>query len=329
MCSKPVCESCIIKASFGKHEKTFQNRRRHLCPECWATSNPLRENRIEPLHIGRPVSYTPYYQGALVFQGYCSCTARDGWLCLECKTAQRPDPEIKAIKCAGQSCSNLLDETTEELRACLWCHLPLHGKPSRGESRRDYDSRHLYARSNSDTWSEPDNDFFASYPRKNRSLIPYSEQRYCALLAESAGLIFGSPPKLKVRRPRPLQNLMLIDYSSLGVAPPPAERMVDSVFGTFRYDPGFLLAFRLLCRKQPTPDWESTVVNAILKQDIAVDTEGDDDDEVPDLDDGEGSDEATLHPYDDDDGDSDEVTLAIATPRISLDYPLMSQRSRI
>lgn len=152
-CSKPVCEACIVKASFGKHEKTFQNRRRHLCPDCWTTSNPLRETPIEPLQISKPVSYTPYYQGALVFRGYCTCTARDGWLCLDCKTSQRPDPETKAKVCAGQSCSNPILEIEEELRVCLWCRLPLYVRPSRGESRRDYDSKHLYARSNSNTWS--------------------------------------------------------------------------------------------------------------------------------------------------------------------------------
>ena len=26
MCSMPVCEGCIVKGSFGKHENTFQNR---------------------------------------------------------------------------------------------------------------------------------------------------------------------------------------------------------------------------------------------------------------------------------------------------------------
>ena len=351
MCSKPVCEGCIVKASFDKHEKTFQNRRRHLCPECWTTSNPLRENPIKPLHVSKPVSYTPCYEGTLVFRGYCSCTARDGWLCLECKTAQRPNPEIEARVCAGQSCSNLLDESMEELRACLWCHLPLYGRPSRGESRRDYDSRYLYARTNSNTWSAEDEyipsvddqDFPLSNTTSNkgknernivthrnitlqRTIIPYYEQRYCpsrqTSIEESTGLPFASPPKLKVRGPRPLQNLMLIDYSSLGAPPPLAQRMVDSVFGTFRYDPDFLLAFRPLCRKEPTPDWEARIVDAILQSDdVRLDAEGEDDDEVPDLDEGEGSDEATLHPYDgedDDDDDSDEVTLA--TPRISLDY---------
>lgn len=348
MCSKPVCEGCIVKASFGKPEKTFQNRRRHLCPECWTTSNPLRENPIEPLHISKPVSYTPCYEGVLVFRGYCSCTARDGWLCLECKTAQRPDPEIKGRICAGQNCSNLLDESKEELRACLWCHLPLEGRPSRGESRRDYDSRHLYARSNSNTWSADDvyfpsandDDIPCSITSSNkgkdhRNFVPYSEQR-ChpsrqTSVEESAGLSFASPPKLKVRRPRPLENLMLVDYSSLGVRPPVAERLVDSVFRTFRYDADFLLAFRPLCRQEPTPDWEDRVVDTILQAgDRGLHAEQEVDDDVRDLDDGDGSDEATLNAYDDDDDDdidSDEVTLA--TPRISRDYSVMSQRTWI
>lgn len=340
MCSKPVCEGCIVKASFGKHEKTFQNRRRHLCPNCWTTSNPLRETPIEPLHLSKPVSYTPCYHCALSFRGYCSCTARDGWLCLECKTAQRPGPEVAAKVCAGQSCSNPLYETEEELRACLWCHLPLYGRPSRGESRRTYDSRHLYARSNSNIWSADDKYFSSAtgqdfllpnatsaVAKQQRSVIPYAEQRYSPFsippFADSAGLAFGSPPKLKVGGPKPLQNLMLIDYSSLGIAPHSAERMVDSVFGTFRYDISFLLAFRPLCRKQPTPDWESRVVHTILRpDDIALNAgwEDDDDHEVPDPDDGDGSDETTLRPDDDDSG-GDEVTLA--TPRTSLDYSLM------
>lgn len=122
---------------------------------------------------------------------------------------------------------------------------------------------------------------------------------------------------------------MLIDYSSLGVAPPTAERMVDSVFGLFRYDLNFLLAFRPLCRKKPTLDWESRVVNMILRSDdIGLNAgrqeDDKDDDDVPDLDDGEESDEATLHP-DDDDSEGDEVTLA--TPKMSTDYTLMPRSS--
>ncbi|KAI4122417.1 MAG: hypothetical protein LQ347_006502 [Umbilicaria vellea] len=343
MCSKPVCEGCIVKASFGKHEKTFQNRRRYLCPDCWTTSNPPRESPIEPLSISKPVSYTPCYEGALVFQGYCSCTARDSWLCLECKTAQRPDSEVKAKICAGQSCSNPLHETMEELRACLWCHLPLNGRPTWGELRRDYDSRYLYARLNSDTWSADDEYVSSSteqdFPLLNttsdgrkvqRSVIPYAEQRYSPfsipLLADSVGLTFDSPPKLKVREPQPLQNLMLIDYSALGVPPPLAERMVDSFFGIFRYDPSFLLAFRPLCHKKPTRDWESRVNTILRSDDIGLNAGWEDDDhhQVPDLDDGHGGDQATLRP-DDDDSDGDKVTLA--TPRMSLDYALMPRSS--
>ena len=343
MCSKPVCEGCIVKASFGKHEKTFQNRRRQLCPECWATSNPLRESPIEPVHVSKPVSYTPCYpchQGALVFRGYCSCTARDWWLCLECKTAQRPDLQAKPKICAGQSCSNLLDETGEELRACLWCHLPLEGRPSQGESRRDYDSRHLYARSTSNTWPAEDELFSSANHQlsnesstagnRQRSFIPYSDQRYYLSkdpsIKTSVSFPFSSPPKLKVRAPRPLPNLMLIDYSSLGVPPPTAHRMVDSVFGTFCYDLDFLLAFRPLCCKEPTPDWEARVVNAFLQpNDTGLVAAEDDDDEVLVLDEGEGSDEATLHPYDGDDNDDDSDEATLANARISSDYSFTSR----
>ena len=248
MCSMPVCEGCIVKASFGKQEKTFQNRRRRLCPECWVTSNPLREHPIEPLHIGKPVSYTPQHQDALVFQGYCACAARDGWLCLRCKTAQKLDPQKPAKVCAGQSCSNPLDKHSDELRACLWCHLPLSGRPSREESRRDYDSRHLYARSHSNTWAADEEYYIsANYQlhselwkmpsnagRVQRLLIPYSEQRYFPPdkkipVEEFYQPSLGPPPTLKVRGPRPLQNFALVDYSSLGVISPSAQRLVDSI----------------------------------------------------------------------------------------------------
>ncbi|KAA6411022.1 MAG: hypothetical protein FRX48_05333 [Lasallia pustulata] len=255
-------------------------------------------------------------------------------------SASPPDLQAKPKICAGQSCSNLLDETEEELRACLWCHLPLEGRPSLGESRRDYDSRHLYARSNSNTWSFDDVYFpsannqlsngSSSAGNRKRSIIPYSDQRYSPSknppIKKSVSFPFSSPPKLKVRAPRPLPNLMLIDYASLGVPPPTALRMVDSVFGTFCYDPDFLLAFRPLCRKEPTPDWEVRLVNAILQSNgTGLVTEGDDDDEVLVLDEGEGSDEATLHPYDADDNDDDSDEATLATARISSDCSFMSR----
>ena len=135
MCSMPVCEACIIKASFGKRdENTFPNRTRSLCIECLNSRNSRRESLLKGQERN---TRTPY-----VLCTECICTAKDGHLCLACKTKQNSD-----FRSSNNQCYICTESKSDGFggRVCLWCNLPLPRERSRAESRRDYDARHLLA----------------------------------------------------------------------------------------------------------------------------------------------------------------------------------------
>ena len=141
LCSMPVCEACIIKASFGKHdENTFANRTRSLCVECFDSGNSHQESS---LNGEEKIVLT-----SSLIRTECICTARDGHLCLRCKTKQNSNVEIRTNQCYGIGCSKSKSDSFGG-RVCLWCDLPLPRERSRAESRRDYDARHLLARTHS------------------------------------------------------------------------------------------------------------------------------------------------------------------------------------
>ena len=148
MCSMPVCEACIIKASFGKRdENTFPNRTRSLCVECFDSGTPHQA----AMFSGEEKIALPSY----LMRGECVCTAKDGHLCLRCKTKQNSELETRHNQCYGQGCSkSILDDFGG--RVCIWCDLPLPPERSRAESRRDYDIRHLLARTHSSYDQSPE-----------------------------------------------------------------------------------------------------------------------------------------------------------------------------
>jgi len=149
MCSMPVCEACIIKASFGKrNENTFQSRTRSLCTECYDSGKP---HKAESLLGFEKQICPPLFRRA---EWNCICTAKDGHLCLRCKTEQK---QLDIDQCFGEGCS----ETKTggfPARVCLWCDLRLPGERSRAEARRDYDKRHLLARNHSSYERLPEDD---------------------------------------------------------------------------------------------------------------------------------------------------------------------------
>ena len=143
MCSMPVCEACIIKESFGKRdEKTFQHRTRTLCSDCYDSETP---------HIEQ--AFKPGMKGKDVILSTCICTPKEGHLCLRCKIEQRSKLEAKLATCYGQGCTRTQPGGFSG-RVCLWCNLRLLGNRSRAEARRDYDARHILARSHS-TYEHP------------------------------------------------------------------------------------------------------------------------------------------------------------------------------
>lgn len=144
-CSMLVCESCIVKTSFSKTKITMESRRRYLCDTCWNTGNRLRERRFDE-EIDRETC--PYELYAEV-RGYCACTTWDKWLCLKCTPKQTPEAFKDLVQCAGEGCLTTMRPTNCGGHLCMWCELPLVEKLGRGQSRRNYDSKHLLARAHS------------------------------------------------------------------------------------------------------------------------------------------------------------------------------------
>lgn len=159
MCSMPVCEACVIKASFGKRdENTFPNRTRSLCVECFDSGHPHKETSLNGEENIILNSYS--------MRKECICTAKDGHLCLKCKTKQNSKLDIRNKQCYGIGCPKpKLDGFGG--RVCLWCDLPLPRERSRAESRRDYDARHLLARTHS-SYDQP--------PEEGAEIIDPAEQ---------------------------------------------------------------------------------------------------------------------------------------------------------
>ena len=185
MCSMPVCEACIIKESFGKRdEKTFQHRTRTLCPDCYDTETPHIEQTLKPGMKGKNATLPA-----------CICTPKEGYLCLRCKIEQRSKLAVKLARCYGQGCKRTQPGGFPG-RICLWCDLRLPGERSRAEARRDYDVRHLLARSHSSFEHPVDEELVTSAQQEQiwrmeeerfRELRNLSAQRqYTAEMAEDA-----------------------------------------------------------------------------------------------------------------------------------------------
>ena len=183
LCSMPVCEACIIKASFAKRsENTFQNRHRSLCADCWTSGN---RHKKQPVGGSKGKSY---HEQAL--EGcFCVCAAKDGHLCLKCKTYQNSSAEADADKCYGQGCLNGSPKSKAapmEGRICLWCSRQLPGSRSRAESRRDYDARHILARSHSSYDRPPEEEDFDSFEEQRMLELDALSRRKKAIASGTA-----------------------------------------------------------------------------------------------------------------------------------------------
>ena len=201
----PVCEACIIKESFGKRdEKTFQHRTRTLCSDCYDSETPHIEQTFKPGMKGKDAVLST-----------CICTPKEGHLCLRCKIEQRSKLAVKLARCYGQGCTRTQPGGFPG-RVCLWCNLRLRGNRSKAEARRDYDARHLLARSHS-TYEHPVDEqreqIWRMEQERLRELDDLSERRRdTAEMAEDArwaqtealrrfdSMFYPPPP---VIRPRP------------------------------------------------------------------------------------------------------------------------------
>ena len=142
VCSLPICEACIIRDSFAKrNENTFHSRYRNMCTACWRTGNPHKRELL-----GSPRSDELLLQDGSFYSRRCICSAKEGYLCLACKTMQNEMFKQELAVCFGDRCPSP-KQSSFEGRICLWCDLPLPGGRSRAESRREYDARHIQAKS--------------------------------------------------------------------------------------------------------------------------------------------------------------------------------------
>ena len=198
ICSMPVCEACIIKASFAKrNENTFQNRHRSLCPDCWYSGN---KHKKQPVQVVSNPSPKPYPDQATDGE-FCNCTAKSGHICLKCKTEQNAERLNEAERCYGQGCLYGYSKsraTPMEGRVCLWCSRQLPGSRSRAESRRDYDARHILARSHSSYDRHPEEEDLDSFEEQRMLELDALSRRkeelrqeafYAASLNEGEGLV--------------------------------------------------------------------------------------------------------------------------------------------
>ena len=148
ICCMPVCEGCMVKSSFAKHEVTLQMCCVYFCKECWISRNSHGGRHLEPFNRTLGI-----YQQSAGEKNYCTCSARDKWLCLGCKQTQISRSRSLSAQCAGQECSNVVQPSGCGGRVCLLCGLT--GGRGRETSRREYDSMHLSARLYSAVHDDP------------------------------------------------------------------------------------------------------------------------------------------------------------------------------
>ena len=140
-CTAPICDACVIKNAFGKQEATYRNRRRHVCAECWS-----RDHHLIKQPGGLQSKTQTSYAKCAESRDFCQCTVHDGWLCSKCKIEQNSNLATKLEYCATEGCPEQPLNDHFGGRVCLWCDLPMPGRVSLGEARREYDSLHLRAR---------------------------------------------------------------------------------------------------------------------------------------------------------------------------------------
>ncbi|PGH17199.1 hypothetical protein AJ79_01337 [Helicocarpus griseus UAMH5409] len=135
-CSLPVCEACIVKESFRQSTSAYKSRTRPFCIDCWLTGTPHEGRRPSTQPRSTPYDFTP------VPGDYCTCTAKDGWVCSKCREIQVRTGQEPILTCIGEGCTAAPGKDSDRRRICLWCHLPLFARPSMDQWREGYGERH-------------------------------------------------------------------------------------------------------------------------------------------------------------------------------------------
>jgi hypothetical protein len=242
-CSMPICESCVVKHSFGKNENTSKNRCRFMCQRCWDTGNVRKERR----YSGRVSAAGAYsYKSAAADREFCICTTKDGWVCKDCKEKQNTDARVDGTKvCFGQNCAMILGEDKDRRKICLWCDKPVPRGRASMESRIAFDHKMRDARRREISSQLAD---LEEYERNRRRQMLMSRRE---LRGDEA---VEDDPDADVQQF--LRNLDMFNYQGLifclecrsGVQPS-GDEVYASKHGRWKYNSHFLKCFMRRCGK--------------------------------------------------------------------------------
>jgi hypothetical protein len=240
-CSMPICESCVVKHSFGKNENTFKNRCRFMCQRCWDTGNVQKKRRYSGTLVAADESC---YKSAAAAREFCSCMTKDGWVCNDCKEKQNTDARVDGTKiCMGQNCGLILGEDKDRRKICLWCDRPVPRGRASMESRIAFDHKIRDARKREISSQLAD---LEEYERNRRRQMLMSRRE---LRGDEA---VKNDPDADVQQF--VRNLDMFNYESLlfcrGIlsrVQPTGDEVYASKHGRWKYNSHFLKHFRRQC----------------------------------------------------------------------------------
>ena len=227
LCSIPVCQACIVRVSFSKPlRRTYPDRVRYMCTDCWELGNPQRKRKFTTPQERQMTAY--------VDEGVCECTPREIWVCSTCQDEQEQGARKDVSTCFGDGCLEKLDVVKYKTSICIWCDKPV--KLAQPRSAVEAIKRREESRAAD----------LEEYNRKRLQQLRMSRRQ---LRGDAAVL---SDPQAD--RPQFVRDLDTVNYERMvgrDHAPSP-DAVYASRSGKFRYNRGFLLAFRdLISQKQP------------------------------------------------------------------------------
>lgn len=159
----------------------------------------------------------------------------------------------------------------------MWCDRPMlgPGRPKAG-SRAEYEKRHVHARSDR-AFEEQGPRREGEYLKRRQNTKPLSRKDLAEL--RGGGEYIHVPPFLfegysdEPKERNYIRHFTVVNYDSIGIAPPSRLRTFDSVWGNYRYDMDFLMQFQAFCIKEPTPDWSKMLVEIMVDEDAVCEDE--------------------------------------------------------
>lgn len=251
-CSLPVCETCIVKDSFGKKENTHKNRCRFMCKCCWDAGNVRKDRRYSGTSSAAD---SASYKSQANARQYCTCTGKDNWLCKDCKEKQNMDGEEKGTKvCLGQDCETILEHDKDRRRICLWCDKPVPRAWAIIESKRLFDQIMTEAWVRSVSWDTADFEEYKSN-RRRELCVSRREIRGDRMVEDD----------LDADVLQYVRDLDIFNYQQLCALQPSADDVYSSKHGRWIYRENFLRRFRSKCHRHK----DSAFFQKITSRDLA------------------------------------------------------------